>query len=436
MKLADFPESPLRLGLAVFFSRLPFLFNGYGIDPDAWGIALSGLRWAREGVYQASRLPGYPLPEMAASLIGPWAGAVGVNLCSALLAVASVLLFQDVARRLAVPRPGLAALALSFLPAFFLNGICGMDFAWSFFFFMSALWAALQGREVWSGLFLGLAIGSRLTYVAAALPLALIVFQRVGKGKLASILRFGLISIVVGLICFVPVFKVYGLSFFKYYPTPFNLIHFVWKTTIGPFGVLGLVAILVFGTTYFSSPSREVFGGDSWVKAAAALTFMIYLAAWVKLPEDPAYLLPVMPFLFVYAFSRVNLVAQSWICALFVLSPFLFHVYKDGFHLGGPALYDYRRRRDTADYLNQVLARPFLRDASTIIVAGYFDRQIQTIYYERGESMPVNIAGEIDPPELEEWVRQGKRIFFLRGQDEYLRSSRSVNLTGVGAKAL
>ncbi|TAK68758.1 MAG: hypothetical protein EPO22_02190, partial [Dehalococcoidia bacterium] len=61
-------SSPLAfaaLAVAYVASRAPFINIGYGTDPDAWRVALAGY-WLREHhEYYPSRLPGYPLPELA-----------------------------------------------------------------------------------------------------------------------------------------------------------------------------------------------------------------------------------------------------------------------------------------------------------------------------------------------------------------------------------
>ena len=72
---ADEPVPPLTLtqlaGLAaiVFLSRVPFLLPGYGWDSDAWLIAGTARKIAQTGRYHESRLPGYPVHEVASAFL-------------------------------------------------------------------------------------------------------------------------------------------------------------------------------------------------------------------------------------------------------------------------------------------------------------------------------------------------------------------------------
>ena len=57
------------LALAYVVSRAPFISIGYGTDPDAWRVALSGLWLWDHHEFYPSRLPGYPVPEFASAAV-------------------------------------------------------------------------------------------------------------------------------------------------------------------------------------------------------------------------------------------------------------------------------------------------------------------------------------------------------------------------------
>ena len=62
----DFAAPLAFLGLAIAYaaSRIPFLNGGYGTDPDAWRVALSGYWLWDHHEFYPSRLPGYPIHEL------------------------------------------------------------------------------------------------------------------------------------------------------------------------------------------------------------------------------------------------------------------------------------------------------------------------------------------------------------------------------------
>src|SRR5947209_9856621 len=66
------------LSLAFIAVRIPFLFYGYGTDPDSWRVALTGRYLLAHAQYLPSRLPGYPLQEFLVAPLTPL-GSVATN---------------------------------------------------------------------------------------------------------------------------------------------------------------------------------------------------------------------------------------------------------------------------------------------------------------------------------------------------------------------
>ena len=80
------------LVLFVLATRLPFIFEGYGIDGDSWSVAITARHLHDTGEYTASRLPGYPVHEVLSSFFIDM-GPAGLNLLSAI--VASIKSLED-----------------------------------------------------------------------------------------------------------------------------------------------------------------------------------------------------------------------------------------------------------------------------------------------------------------------------------------------------
>ena len=55
--------SYVLLVIFVLLTRLPFIGsgNGYGLDGDSWSIAITAKNIHSTGIYEASRLPGFPV---------------------------------------------------------------------------------------------------------------------------------------------------------------------------------------------------------------------------------------------------------------------------------------------------------------------------------------------------------------------------------------
>src|SRR5579875_145893 len=53
------------LAVVYVLSRLPWVGLGYGSDPDAWRVAMSARYLLQHASYLPSRLPGYPVHDIA-----------------------------------------------------------------------------------------------------------------------------------------------------------------------------------------------------------------------------------------------------------------------------------------------------------------------------------------------------------------------------------
>jgi hypothetical protein len=77
----------------IFVSRLPFIFNGYGSEEDAWGLILVARNIDLTGVYEVSRMPGHPLQELFLSGMWNWP-EWSLNLLTVMASTAGVYFFM------------------------------------------------------------------------------------------------------------------------------------------------------------------------------------------------------------------------------------------------------------------------------------------------------------------------------------------------------
>lgn len=64
-----FRQRLLLTGLVILITRIPFLFDGFGSEEDAWALPMVAQRIAETGIYEVSRLPGHPVQEITYSLM-------------------------------------------------------------------------------------------------------------------------------------------------------------------------------------------------------------------------------------------------------------------------------------------------------------------------------------------------------------------------------
>ncbi len=186
------------------------------------------------------------------------------------------------------------------------------DYVWGLAFGLAAVLAVQRGMALRGGLLLGLAMGCRITYGAMALPLCLLLVNAPGRRKpISSIASFGLGCVTTAAAVFLPVFLRYGRGFLTFYDSherpgwreilPRATVE-VWESP----GLLGLIiavcAIIIRQARSKPAvppkttlPGSESSGCDL---LAWGGIMVIYIAAFLALPDQAGYLLPVVPFVF------------------------------------------------------------------------------------------------------------------------------------------
>ena len=92
-QLQENNRSLYLVALAIFLSRIPFLFSGFGSEEDAYGLILTARNISLTGLYEVSRMPGHPLQELLLAMLWelpPWV----LNLMTATVSTTGVLFFM------------------------------------------------------------------------------------------------------------------------------------------------------------------------------------------------------------------------------------------------------------------------------------------------------------------------------------------------------
>jgi hypothetical protein len=146
----------------VLVSRLPFIDAGYGIEQDGWRVAATARYFALSGEYKVSRFPGFPIVEFVCSLV--WKhGALAMNFLTALASAVTAGMLSLIAKRYGSRDSILLALTFAFTPIVFINSTVTMDYLWAMMFVSLGWYAGLNGKPIFAGLLLGIAIGCRIT---------------------------------------------------------------------------------------------------------------------------------------------------------------------------------------------------------------------------------------------------------------------------------
>src|SRR6185437_11799245 len=116
-----------------------------------------------------SRLPGYPIPELsyAALVNGGW---IATNALTVFVSLVGVWFFARIVHELEMPNPALLVAGFAFTPLLWINSMNTMDYTWALTFILGSYYFLLLDNDLAAGIFLGLAVGSRLPSAAMLVP--------------------------------------------------------------------------------------------------------------------------------------------------------------------------------------------------------------------------------------------------------------------------
>ena len=295
----DFTRPLAFAALAVVYvaTRIPWLNLGYGTDPDAWRVALSADHLLSHGEYLPSRLPGFPLEEFV-TVPFVRAGWVWTNLSTVLVSLVGVYLFARLLVELKLPAKGVLTAAFAFTPLLWINSVITMDYMWSLTFILACYLALMRRRSLLGGLFMGLAIGFRLTAFWVAFAF---IFWLWREKRLRSARAVPGAMAAVSLVAYSPVLATYGLRMFNFYDAKISFAGFLkllGKDTLGVVGALAVLAGLALSLPRLKTAAgrlpreqpRRAMGRD----AGARLRVVHAPAARGRLPDTavPLRLLP------------------------------------------------------------------------------------------------------------------------------------------------
>jgi hypothetical protein len=427
--------------VAVLATRLPWIGSGYGSDPDGYRVVIVARQIARSGVYEASRLPGFPVYEYLTTL-SAWSAPWVSNAVTALFSVASFVLFAIIARELGVRRYLLIALAFAMTPLVYVSSCCTMDYMPALAGQLAATYAVLRRRPALAGVLLGLSVGCRITAGALALPLCLwILLSSARAAAIRQCLVFGVTLLLSAALCFLPVWRRYGAGFFSFYDNdwypPLDVVltralPLVW----GGLGLLALLGLLCAAPLYYRFTRGAL--DDARTRHALVLALVavaLYLIAFLRLPDEAGYQLPVVPFVLLVIALLVPPGAVAALAAALLLSSWI------GWQHGRPTLEGaivedhlvrQSQQRSTQAIIDAVAKLP---DNATIVSAWALPRIELALDGDRqGSRQYVYLVENLG--DYQHYLQQGRQLYYLPGVDLYESQAHELELSELGAREL
>ena len=462
----------LVLFLVIFLSRLPFLFAGFGVEEDSWLLAITAKNIAESGRYEMSRAPAHPAQEFLYALIYdngllPFT----TNLISALCSAIATLFFALTLKSLGFKHYLFAAFAFAFTPVVYISSTYTIDYMLAMAFVMGSFYFLIrflqrEGRPqafpfawtdlTWAGLFLGIAIGFRITSAAMVVPFCILFFP-LSKNKLMKICFFVCISILVGVFMYVPVFKTYGFSFFTYsdqFPYP-NFMKIFYKATFGVFGLIGMLVILfcVIKIILQKCPAGSVKEKTGkWLLISCVAVVILYIISYLRLPQKSAYFIPIVPFVILAMGYFLSNYAFKLFSVFITLSSFFFSInltdpFRGSTHspasikfliagqeifldpLTGPVFSDYTKRLNKTVFTEKVLKKTVLEQKKIVLICGWWYNELLVRSWKLKQNQNVAFVFYIDKTTMDKYISEGYRIFYLPEQNSYNDQYSHMNYT-------
>lgn len=453
------------LFIIVFISRLPFISAGYGVEEDSWGIVLSNYDVLRTGIYEPSRFPGHPVQELIYLALMGTGPAVLNGLCAFFSAIATVF-FALILQHLKFKNFFPASLAFAFVPVFYISSTYTIDFAWTEAFVLISLYYVLKEKFVAAGIFLGLAIGCRITSGAMILPFMFMFWQENNlKENLRRFLKIILPMLLVVIVAFIPLFYQFGTSFFMYYdqfPYP-PITKVLYKMTFGVFGVVGMISIiaafLIILFQKFRPASGWVFENvaEKKIITASLIVVILYLISYFRLPQKSGYMIPVIPFLIILTGYYLKERIFVLFCYSFIISSFIFginltdkyrgaqfskyaltfmvsgqEIYLDPFI--GPIFSDYSKRLQKMKFTDEVISKAAKINHKTVIIAGWWYNEIMVTLVGKQANDLVIFEDYVGEEEMRKYISEGYEISYLPEQNIYNDLMHKIKITDIIAK--
>ena len=437
------------LFLILLVSRIPFLFYGYGSEEDAWAIPLVAERIGTTGVYEVFRLPGHPFQELFYSMI--WnCSPVIFNFVTALLSSAGIVFFAAALKKLHLRNWVFAGAGLAFTPIIYINSCNAMDYTWALAFMLIAFYCVIQQQGLLAGLFIAFAVGCRITSGAVLFPYALLLWHCASPDKrIKSILQITAATFIGSLIIYIPVIRLYGLSFFTYYehfPIPGFAKNF-YKGTLAVWGLPGCLALLI--ATGWILKKRAIVspvflkGKDisKILLIVAVISTALFTLSFAKVPLKAAFMVPVIPFIWIILSLLTEVRIYRALVLVVFISCFIFGVNlsdplrgskESNFTLhttvagqviafdplSGPFVADITKREQRTAFAKSVVKDLLNIHEKTFIIAGWWLSDLLVL--QRGkENEKILLRYYTDEAELKWYLQNGYKIFYLPEQEKY-----------------
>ncbi len=437
----------LFIFILVCITRIPFIFNGLGVEEDSYTLVTTSQKMVELGIYEMSRAPGHPFQELVINLF-PYAPHFVLNGLSALFSFIAGVFFYLILSYFNIKNKLLNTTAFLCIPVVYLASVSTIDYVWALALMLMGTYYLFKEKHILVGLFLGIAVACRVTAIMIGLPVLIILLLQYRNWDIIKpLLKIGIPFLITVGLFFAPALYTYGIDFFYTYDLPYpNLPKILYKATFGVWGIWGVVALAIVSISLI----KKILQKKKWnithpkLTIFSSIMLLLYGMAYIFLPEKSAFWIPTTPFIILLINILIdNKATKQIILALFIVSPFISNIQlvdplrgskaspislsktienqEIGFDLlYGPIISDYTKRKKKQEFTDLFIENYINENEKTLYLCGFWYAQIEYELKQRSQFHDLGIikAG-CSLKEAQEWISDGGKVLVLPEQEKF-----------------
>ena len=315
-----------------------------------------------------------------------------------------------------------------------------MDYIFALTCILGSFYMALKNREIISGILLGLAIGFRMTSGAMVVPILILFYghcQGFSKYYFQKASRLAGSMLIVIIVVYSPVFLTCGANFFTFIDRYPRLLSIMAKATVGVWGWIGSLGIIMaLGWGCLNRRRvREISRKHQYLVLSSLSVILLYAIAYLRLPHDAAYLLPVVPVTILLLDRYLPKSLSKIICFLIISSSCIYvkNVEAISTIQYGSILGDRKVRIANHELAAQTVDFATQLDRESLIVAGWHFPQIQ-VYLGEHKIDDIQVTYLLTPNQIKNSVPAQKNLYYIPSIREYNQEVYGIDLHDYGSK--
>lgn len=286
----------------------PFVFFGYGEQPDSYLVVTTGRRLFATGTYFPSRRPGSLVYEVSQGLLDRIGGSIASNVGTVLMSLVFLATFTAILKRLKVPLGEYLIWVVVLLPLYWNNSTVTMDYVWAMAFSTAGFLYAIKRQYAPAAILWALSVGTRLNTVVSLAGFFVYLWLEYPADR-RKLVTASMISGLLAVLCFIPSYLSANRTF-EFMNVNVNVGdaalwtpylrtgRFIYKNIYlwGLAAFLGMLGMLALYASDFRALARREWRS---LVAASAVTIVGYEFFFYRYPTKTEYLLPLVPFVLI-----------------------------------------------------------------------------------------------------------------------------------------